>query len=366
MHREYISALQLAYFTVGFTLGSSFIFTTGIRFGGRTTWVAEIVAAVLGILIFMNIAYIVNKFPGKNLLEIFTGLTGQLLGRLFLLYFIFFALLIASLVIFTIQDMFTAAILTETPAWVFCLTLTLAIGYILRQGLEPTARTCEFLVPIIIPVLGLMFFAAMFMVKKQYLLPVFSVSPLDFTRAVVILTSFPHSEAFLLTSLALRLKDPQKALRALLLGLLVASLFLIIRSALSVGIFSDPLAKKLVFPTFTIARVIRFGRFVERIEGFLLFTWFFIIFIKVAVCLYVALQGLADLFGIKDFKELVYPLCLLVIPLSIKGYANYQEVPEFFAVALPVLTLPVSFLFLPLLTLLSSRNKRSRSRKKPA
>jgi|GEM_PF-3377843 len=364
MQKEYISPLQLAFFTMGFTLGSSMIFTTGVRFGGRSTWIVEAVSTILGVLIIFMMSCLISRFPGKNILEILTALTGRFLGRVFLVYYIFYATLVGILVIYTIQNFFTTTILTETPAWVLTLTLTLATGYILRLGLEPTARCVQFIAPPVIFVLGLMYFAAFLHLNKIYLLPIFDIDFINFTRGLLIMTSFPNAEIFLLASVALRVKDSKKVFPGLLLGFLGGSLFLILRPVLSIGIFSLNEARNLTFATYMVARVIRFGEFLERIESFLLFTWFFVIFIKVAVCIYASLDGMAALFKIKDFKTLVNPFCILLIPLSIRGYANYQEVPRFLSTALPALSLPVSFLFLPLLFVLSRTTRRANLHKK--
>ena len=341
MRKEQLSPLQIAFIAIGFTLGSSILFTTGVRFGGRATWIAEAASTVPGTAIIMMMSYITGRFPGKNLLEILTALTGGFLG---LLYYVFFAVLTSALVISTIQNFFTTAILTETPAWVFCLTMALATGYVLRLGLEPAARCIQFILPPVIIILGLMFFAAFYFVKISYLLPLFTISTIDFARALIVLTSFPDAQMFLLASVALRANDYRKVLPALLLGYLGGSLFLILRPILSVGIFSFSEAKHFTFAIYMVARVIRFGQFLERIESFFLFLWFFIIFIKVAVCFYAALDGMSALFKINDVKMLVYPLCIFVIPFSINGYANYQEVPRYLSSALPALSFPVCFI----------------------
>ena len=298
------------------------------------------------------LSFLLSKFPGKSLLDILTALIGPFLGKLFLLYFIFFAILIAALIVFNIQNLFMAAVMTSTPGWVFCLTLTLSIGYIIRKGLEPTVRCFEFVFPTVILVLTAMFTVAAFQVDLAYILPVFSVSGLHFLKSLIVVTALPNAEIFLLAGVAIYVKDPRKILPGLLAGHLIAAVFLILRPLLAVGMFSLAEAEQLIFPTFMVARNIHFGNFVERIEIFLIFTWFFVVFTKVATCIFISLDGIRCLFKLPDIKSLVYPFCIFLIPLSLRAYGNYQEVPIFIAQVLPLLDLPVCFVALPLLILM--------------
>jgi len=350
-----ISSRQLSCITAGFTLGSSLIFTGGLRYGARDTWISEAISTVLGLLIIWMLSLLLKKFPGKNLLEILTALTGPFLGRLFLLCYIWYSLLIAALVIYTIQSLSTTAVLPETPGWVFCLTLVFSIGYIIRKGLEPTARCAELYMPVVFPVLTVLFLAAWFEVDPSYLQPLFAAGWAGFFKSLLVVTAFPDAELFILAGIAVYVRDSAKILSGFCIGYLLAAAFLIVRPLLSVGIFSVPEAEQVIFPTYMLARIIHFGNFVERIEIFLLFTWFFIVFIKAAACVFVSVDNLAQLLKAQDFRPFVYPFCVLLVPLSLIAYGGFQEVPEFLSQVLPVLSFPVSFIALPLLLLISRR-----------
>jgi len=361
--KEYISPWQLSCVTASFILGTSLIYSGGTSYGGRDTWISEIVSTILGVIIILMLSFLLSKFPGKSILEILTALIGPFLGKLFLLYFIFFAILLAALIAFNIQNLFMAAIMTATPGWVFCLTLVLSIGYIIRKGLEPTVRSFEIVFPVVILVLTAMFIVAAFQVDLTYILPVFSVSWISFLKSVIIVTSLPNAEIFLLAGIAIYVKDPRKILPGLLAGHLIAAFFLILRQFLATGIFSLAEAEQLVFPTYMVARTIHFGNFVERIEIFLIFTWFFVVFSKVAACIFVSLDSIRCLFKLPDIKPLVYPFCIFLIPLSLKGYGNYQETPAFISQVLPLLDMTASFVVLPLLLFISILKSLSPSKK---
>ena len=309
------------------------------------------------------LSFLLSRFPGKNLLEILTTLTGPFLGKLFLLYYIFFAIFIAAIIIFNIQNLIKATVMTDTPGWVFCLTSILSIGYIIRKGLEPTVRCSEFVFPAVILVLTAVFTIAAFQVDLTYILPVFSVSGLRFLKSVIIVTSYPNAEIFLLSGIATYLKDPRKILPGFLAGHLIAAVFLISRQLLSVGIFSLAEAEQLIFPTYMILRTIHFGNFIERIEIFLLFTWFFLLSIKVSACIFVTLDSIRCLFKLPDIKPLVYPFCIFLIPIALSGYGNYQEVPTFISQVLPLLDITVCFIVLPLLLLIFFLKSLSPSKK---
>lgn len=353
MGKEYISTWQLACLTLGFTLGSSMIFKSGVEYGGRMTWVSEAVSAVLGILIIIMIHAIIKKHPGQNLLQILTALLGSWGAKLLLLFYIFFATMLAAFVVSVLKDLFAIAIMTETPGWIFCLTLVFAAGYVIRHGLEVTARCSEIMISLSVPVLGLLFLAALSFLNPDNLRPVFSISFFDFTRTLILTTASPCSELFLLTSLAVHLKKPSQALLGMLAGYILGSFFLIVRPILTVGIFSVQEAADLVYPTYMVARIIRYGLYLERLEMLLVFAWFFVVFIKLAVCILAALKETGSLFKQKDYKRFAYPFCILLVPLSINAFSAFYEVSEFVTLILPLLVLPFSFMVLPLLAFLA-------------
>lgn len=311
------------------------------------------ISALVGFSVLFMISYLIKKHPGKNLLEILSSIIGPLLAKFFYIYYIIFAVTISALVIYSIINLTKTIILTETPMWVFSFTFTLATGYIVKKGIEATGRCTEIIIPIILPVLLLLFIGAGLYINIDYLIPIFTAKTIDLLKGLVVITAFPDGELFLLAGIAVYVKKPEKILIGFLAGFFIASLFLILRPVLSIGIFSVPEAKNLTFPTYTVVRTIRYGDFLERFEVFFLFTWFFVVFIKAAVCIFVSLDGIKNLLNLNNSRTLVYPYCLFLIPLTIKGYENYQQIPNFLARGLPVLDLSVCLIFLPLLVLLT-------------
>lgn len=362
MNKEYISPLQLFYVTVGFTVGSSFIFTIGLQHGGRSTWIIRITATILGAFFLSIIAYLVKKFPQQNLLQILTQLAGPLPAKIMLTYYIFFAFLLAILVPCSLQEIGRSAVMPETPPWIHPLTFLLVTGYIVRHGPEVTARCCEIIMPLTIIVLGLTLIAGIFQINTALLLPAFAIDWQDFSKTLLLTTTFPIAEMFLLASFAILVKEKKKVFPSLLSGFILAYSFLTLRTLLLVGIFGISEATNLTFPTYIMFRTIKFGILLERIEIVLLFIWFFVIFVKTAVAFYSLLQGLSYLLKIPHITPLIYPLCILLIPLSYKGYENLPETVHFLNGVLPILTLPVWFLALPLLFFLSRTKSPSKLR----
>lgn len=353
MQKEFISSFQLFCFTMSFNLGTAIILTPAIRYGERDSWLGNVIATGLGMMIALMLYLLISKHPGKNLGEILTALLGPLLGKVILSVFILYAILLSAFVLNNIESLFSTVIIPETPRWVFTLTMSLATGFVVAKGLEVVARCCQIVTPFVVGALFLMILAATPQLNINYLQPLFATDFLNISKVAIIITAFPFGEMLLLSFLAPQVRETPKILPALLAGTALSGLFLTLRPVYAIGVFGVKEAAQLNFPVYFVVRSINLGEFIEKVEILLVFAWFFTTFVKLAVCMLASLWGLAYLFNLKDIQGLVYPFSLFLSPLGLRAYANYTEIAPLVAYTWPMLTFPQIFGLLPLLILLS-------------
>ncbi|MGI6239328.1 MAG: GerAB/ArcD/ProY family transporter, partial [Christensenellales bacterium] len=106
------------------------------------------------------------------------------------------------------------------------------------------------------------------------------------------------------------------------------------------------------FPSYMAVRVMSLGDFLSRLEGSISINFMLAGITKLTLCLIVASRGIAHLFGLKTWRNLVYPTGLLMVALSEILYQNTMEMYQFiiyypyyaalFQVVLPAATWIVS------------------------
>ena len=89
-HKEVISNWQQTLIIIGFLFGNSLIYSMGIRYTERDTFLAEIISGFLSAMLLLAIAWIVNLFPDKNPYQIIQIKFGSIAAKLFLIPFFLF------------------------------------------------------------------------------------------------------------------------------------------------------------------------------------------------------------------------------------------------------------------------------------
>jgi len=96
-----------------------------------------------------------------------------------------------------------------------------------------------------------------------------------------------------------------------------------------------------VFPVFSLAYYIEVAAFIERVEAVVLALWVSGVTIKVAIWYYAGVLGITQIFGLKNYKPVVFPLGLILGVLSLIVFDNSTEAARFFAHEFP----PYAFTF---------------------
>lgn len=361
--KEKISLYQFNCMAFGFLLGNSTILSFGINYAQRDTWISELMGVFVGILIATIIFYINKKFQIENIGDFLEYLCGSILAKFLLICFLIYSLIIAASVINTTQTFMNIMIMQETPSWVFIITLAILAGYILRYGLEVVARCSEFFIPIIFILILLLILLALPMMDIHRLTPILAQDIGGVLKAGLVITAFPYTELVLLFFLSDFISSLKKTYFKNYYSIVLGGLILTLRPIITIGVFGVQIAGDLTFPIYSVVRQITISNFFERIGVFFLAIWFFSVFIKLCVCIYITSQCLKNIFRTSDYKIFSYPLALLLIPLSSNLYDTFQTYQIFTNVSFILFSLlfgVLPFVLIFIFSLIKQSNKLSK------
>lgn len=83
------------------------------------------------------------------------------------------------------------------------------------------------------------------------------------------------------------------------------------------------------YPSYALAKLIRLGDFLVRIEIIMAVIWFITIFVRLALLFYISIVGIAQVLNLKDYRSLTFPIALLLVPLSLLAFPNAAYFQEF-------------------------------------
>ncbi len=294
---------------------------------GRDAWIAALASLPLALASTLLVLALASRYPGEPLLRYLPRVAGRLAGASLGGMVVAFLLFNTILSVRDFAELFIIHVLPDTPPLALILPMVVLGVAVIYLGIEPLARMGELLLPLVVFLLvaGLVLVAPE--MQPSHLLPALADGYRPVLRGV--LTHWPFwGEVFLWLILFPAVKDLASARRGLLLGTLVAGIFLTAISAGVIMTFSANEAMRFNYPVFALTRLISVGRFLERVDVLYLSIWFAVNFTRVALLFLALSLSLRDWLHLGDASSLALPLGALVIPLSLTVFEAYPELRQ--------------------------------------
>lgn len=364
--KEVISLRQLFFIIVGYTTGAAFILIAGLNYMKKGIYVSDFFALCLGVIMMIMMSYIIKKYPNKDISYIAEDMFGKVGVWFAIMIFLLAAFFIGCLTEYHISNLMSQMIMLEMPKWVVVIFITIASTLILNNGFEVTSRAIECIYPLLLGVTFILFvtiFILMFDYKSLW--PIANEKPVDIIRATIVSYAFPYADMLLLLFIFPLLKQTKGVLKVSLKGTLTVGLFFILQGIVVVSAFGGTQAQKFNFPFFEVARLISFGEYFERLEILILIIWFFGIFIKLSVCIFVCSKCFQYLFKLKDYKPLVFPCGLLLIPFGVNLTTDLNDgrVLHYIFILTAKLPMIIIFILMFIITLIKSKSIKNKDTK---
>lgn len=319
-----IGVHQFTILTILFTVGSSILIApSGLAsVAKQDAWISAILGLIAGLLMVFLYNRITARYPTTTLVHYSQDVLGKLAGRMVsFLYFCYFFIL-AALVLRNIGDFLTTQVLPNTPIHFIHVFFLLVIIMGIRNGLETFTRTAEIFFPWTI-----FFFLIMVVLlppkfEYQNITPVLGYGITPVINASIPLISTPYMELVIFLMIFPFVKNASKARKAFVGGVLFGGVMLILISVLSILVLGADLTARQLYPSYSLAKKISIGNFLERLEVVMAGIWFITIYFKLAISFYASVMTFAELFQMKDARQLYLPFGMIMVVFSVIAYPN--------------------------------------------
>ncbi|PTM58111.1 GerAB/ArcD/ProY family transporter [Desmospora activa] len=345
-----IGSRQLAVLVFLFTAGSSVLLSPPAvaAVAKQDAWIATLVAIAIGVLVVLLYERLGAQYPGMTPAELNERIFGKWLGKGISLLFFTFSFLLAALVLRDIGDFMVTQLLPETPISVIHLLFLLVVVMGIQMGLEPLARAAEIFFPIVLTLFIILLVLIIPELQWDRMLPILADGWRPIFQGAYVQLSIPYMELVVFLMVLPYVKRPERAKRAFIIGAFWGGVLLLVLTEATVLTLGNELSSLQPYPTFTMAKTINVGDFVQRIEAILGILWFLTIFVKMAVCFYASVLGMAQTFRLQTYRPLVYPLALILFVLALVVSPNAVHFKAFTIQTWPLYALTFG-LVLPLL-----------------
>lgn len=327
-----ISVRQFAVLVMIYTVGTTIlVIPSGLAADAKQdAWIAAIIGVGLNLVVVCLYNRVGDCFPNMNLTEYNEKLFGKWLGKLFSLFFIFFAFTGSATVLFYMGNFVNTQVMPETPIQAANMIFAIVVVIGVRLGLETLLRAAEIFFPWIIMLFIILVACLLPEIQFEKLQPIFSVGGKPLIKAALSVagtSSLPFIVLFMV--FPVHVNQYQQAKKAFLLATLIGGACFVIITFLCISVLGTKMTERHMFPSYALAKQISIGNFLERVEILIAGIWFLTVYFKTTFYFYGFVKGLAQILKIEDYRPLVLPLGMILVVYSLVVYPNVAYMAEF-------------------------------------
>lgn len=351
-----ISVRQFTILVILFITGSSILIIPGIiaQVTKQDAWITAILGVGIALLLVILYNAVGSIEPSMTFVGMIEKVLGKWFGKIVTTIFLFFTLVTSSEMLYFVGSFMQIQLMPETPLVAFHLLFVSVVIIGVRYGLETIARSAEIIFPFFILLLVLTVLLLSPNIEIQNVQPILEAKPKPMIYSILIFVStFSFSPIVLLMIFPIALNNLQQAKKAFFKGTLIAGIILIIVTLLTIVVLGAEATSQLMYPTFSLAKRIEIGNFIQRLEMIVAFIWIITLFFKLTLYFYATVVGFAQLVNIRDYRPLTLPLGLIIVVFSVIVHPNVVYSMEYnkgawipfgatFGVLLPLLLLVVA------------------------
>ncbi|MBA4494294.1 GerAB/ArcD/ProY family transporter [Paenactinomyces guangxiensis] len=315
--KDRITTIQAAVAVTSFILGFGILtLPRGVteKTGTPDGWISVLLGGVIAMVVGIMIAKLCRRFPGKTFYQFSREITGKWLGGLFNLIMVIYFTLVAGLEARGMSEVTKLFLLPQTAGEATILTFMFVGMYLITAGINPIVRLFQILLPITVIIFFVLLGISFQVFEINNLRPVMGlgISPVLKGLSVTALSYIGFEIMLVLNAF---MKEPNKAVQAIVLGTLTPIFMYIIIVAIVVGSFGVDEVTTYTWPTVSLFRSFEVtGIIFERYETFLLALWIMELFATLVGAHYFAALGLAQLFKKQDqlFMYALLPMIYII------------------------------------------------------
>lgn len=282
----------------------------------HNAWLACLALVIPGFLIIKMFGYLIRKSnnPFPYLLEEYLGkVGGKILAFIYIAVFIFIASFTLSLFVNFIQT----NVLPGTPISVLIGALLFVGYYIIKNGFENFSRSCELVILFGLPATFVILFLTL---SKDMdignLLPIGYMNAGDFSLAVLSASSI-LGRLFPILTIAYFSNNLPK-INSVLNMVLFSFILVMILPTLGVTLAYGGIASSmLVFPAFSLIRLIDIGTFITNIDIVFIGLWISGIVSAFSIFWFMACFTTQQIFSLNNYSFLAAPSSLIIGVMSL-------------------------------------------------
>ncbi|WP_141434487.1 spore germination protein [Bacillus sp. 03113] len=278
-------------------------------------WISVILGGLITILAGIVMVKLSQRFPKKTVYQYSEDIVGKWVGRLVSLVMVIYFFTVSAFEVRTLAEVTGFLLLEGTPSWAVIMPFMWVGLYLIIGGINPMAQLFEMILPVTVILFLLIAMMSFKLFEIDHLRPVLGAGIISVLKGVKTTTLAFTGLEYMLFLVAF-MQKPDKAVKAMLVGITIPMFFYVITVVRVIGAFSIDGMVSRTWPTIDLMRSFEIpGLIFERFKSLLLVIWIMQIFTSFTFVFYVAALGLAQLFK-KSINPFIYGLIPVIYIIS--------------------------------------------------
>ncbi|PKM85999.1 MAG: hypothetical protein CVU87_13455 [Firmicutes bacterium HGW-Firmicutes-12] len=288
-----------------------------VDLGLNAAWLLVFISILISILFWLVIVSLLNRFPGKSLMEINQIVLGSFLGLVVNMISLLYIIISTSNLLRIFSDAVIITALPHAPISAMVILFVIAMWIAAYLGLEAISRNAYISLPfIIIGVTAVLLMLYPFWDIKE-LFPVMGIGP-----ARLLFNSFLNISAFgeilLLGFLAPYFSfDGTKLKNIGIFSIASVGFYFLFITITYLMVIPLPSALESLTPFYQLSRSIYLGRYYQRLESVFIFFWIYTAFLRLSIGLILAAIVTRESLKIPYYRPLLPALIVIFFSLAL-------------------------------------------------
>lgn len=233
-----------------------------------SSYISAIAAAIIGIIPFAMIMYIIKKGKGEGIIETIEFAFGKKLGNIINILFSIFFFLLATVLLYNFISFIDINYMPETSKLYIGLFMIIILAYMISKGLNVISVASQMVVYVSIITYFIGIFGMLSSVNFDNLMPTFDVPILSTVRGASTIIGLSVLPCFLITLIGKgKVEDPKKFIKNnykmyIIAGIELSTLFFLSLAVLGINLISIN-----KYPEYLILTKVNILNIVKRVQN---------------------------------------------------------------------------------------------------
>lgn len=288
-----------------------------VEMGLNAAWMIVVIGACVSLALWLFIMSLLERFPGKSILQISVIVMGPVLGTILNLIVLIYLIGSTSNLLRIFSDCVIITALPEAPIS----SLVILFGGIMLlasyMGLEALSRNAYIALPFIMVGVALVLFSLYPFWDAKNLFPLLGPGPLK-VGFFGLLNCSSFGEVMILGILAPYLNFDQKMLRNIgIFSITIVGFYFLAIILVYLMVMPVPSGLENLAPFYQLSRSIFLGRYYQRVESVFILFWTYTAFLRLALGLLLVALSVKDIFKLPYYRPLLPALIVIFYSLAL-------------------------------------------------